>query len=311
MEIYGNLEALPAEPFEPVATLGNFDGVHRGHQAILSRLKTESERLQVPSMVITFNPHPRQFLRPDDPFAPLMNVKERLRRFWDLGIDHALVIPFDQDIAEMTAREFAEEILWEKLRVTAMYVGPYTQFGHNREGDVRYLESIGRELGFSVGAIQPIFVGGRPVSSSWAREAVAAGKLEEAARVLGRHFVIVGEVVEGDKRGRELGYPTANIIPEGTILPKYGVYAAWATLPDGTRKAAAVNLGLRPTFGGDRTVVEAHILGFEGDLYGSEIFLSLVHFIRPETRFTGPKQLKLQIRRDVIEVKRGLGLLKK
>jgi len=311
MQLYGKLEELPDTPLEPVATLGNFDGVHRGHQAILSKLMTEAERLQVPSMVITFHPHPRQLLRPRDPFLAIMSLKERLRRLWDLGIDHILVLPFDHDMAEMTAQEFVDEILWEKLRVTAMYVGPYTQFGHNREGDVKFLESAGRRLGFSVGEVAPIFLGGKRISSSWAREAVTSGQLDHAARILGRHFQLAGEVVEGDKRGRELGYPTANIVPAPTVLPKPGVYAAWATLPDGSRKAAAVNLGTRPTFDGSRPLIEAHILDHEGDLYGEELFLSLVSFVRPETKFNNAKQLRLQIRRDLVEVKRSLGLLKK
>lgn len=311
MEIYPNIEALPSKPIEPVATLGNFDGVHRGHQAILSRLKTESQRVGAPSMVITFNPHPRQVFEPASSFQPLMNIKERLRRFWDLGMDHVLVIPFDQDLAELTAREFVEDVLWERLRVTAMHVGPFVQFGHQREGDLKFLESEGRRLGFPVGSVEPFFVQGRRVSSSWARDAVERRQLSEAARVLGRHFTLAGTVIEGDKRGRELGFPTANILPEGCMIPGPGVYAAWVTLADGRRKAGAVNVGVRPTFEGDRVVVEAHILDFEGDLYGSEIFVEFVGYIRPETRFPGPKQLKLQIRRDVIEAKRLLGVLKK
>jgi riboflavin kinase/FMN adenylyltransferase len=311
MQLYGNLDELPDTPLEPVATLGNFDGVHRGHQAILSKLKMEAERLNVPSMVITFYPHPRQVLRPQEPFLPIMSLKERLRRLWDLGIDHILVLPFDHDMAELTAQEFVDEVLWEKLRVTAMYVGPYTQFGHNREGDVKFLESAGRRLGFSVGEVDPIYVSGKRVSSSWAREAVTSGQLDHAARILGRHFQLAGEVIEGDKRGREMGYPTANIAPSPTVLPRAGVYAAWATLPDGSRKAAAVNLGIRPTFDGQSPLIEAHILDYEGELYGEELFLSLMSYVRPETKFTNAKQLRLQIRRDLVEVKRSLGLLKK
>ena len=261
--------------------------------------------------MITFYPHPRQLLRPNEPFLPIMTLKERLRRLWDLGVDHILVLPFDHDMAEMTAQEFVDEILWEKLRVTAMYVGPYMQFGHNREGDIKFLESAGRRMGFSVGEVEPVFINGKRISSSWAREAVINGQLDHAARIMGRHFLLAGEVVEGDKRGREMGYPTANLHVSPTVLPKAGVYAAWATLPDGSRQAAAVNLGMRPTFDGDRPTIEAHILGFEGDLYGAELFLSLVSFIRPESRFNGAKQLSLQIRRDVVEVKRALGLLKK
>jgi len=308
MQMYQDIESLPKTPIEPVATIGNFDGVHRGHQAILAKLKEEGERLGAPTMVITFFPHPRQVLRPEDEFHAVMSLRERMRRLWDLGIDHTLVLRFDADMAELTATEFAEEILWDALKVRAMYVGRDMSFGHRREGDVRFLASQGRKLGFTVGLVEAIFSGGQPISSSRIRDLVLAGRMTEATRLLGRPHRVAGTVQEGDKRGRELGFPTANVSADGGMLPPNGVYAAWVTGPDEVRRRGVVNIGVRPTFKeGDAPVVEAHVLDFDGDLYGETLILELVDRIRAEVRFEGPAMLKRQIVRDVIEAKRLLG----
>ena len=313
MQMYSDLDALPAEPIEPVATMGNFDGVHRGHQAILARLQQEAARVGAPTMVITFFPHPRELLRPDADFEPIMSLKQRLEILWDLGVDHALVLPFDYDLAELTAREFIEEILWDALRVQAMYVGPDTAFGHNRSGDVRFLASEGRRLGFSVGTVDPIIAEGQRISSSWVRRAVKGGHLELAAHMLGRQHRLAGVIVQGHQRGRELGFPTANLLVEGGMLPPPGVYAAWAHRDDEERLGAVVNIGHRPTFEGEEAplTVEAHLLGFDAEIYGEPLSLALVRKIRDEAAFPTAKQLKMQIRRDVIEARRSLGMPRK
>ena len=308
MKIYASLDDLPKKPIEPVATMGNFDGIHRGHQAILARLKQESQRKGVPTMVITFNPHPHQVFRPDEQFSPIMNIKERLRRLWHLGIDHALVLPFTPDLYEMSAHEFTEEILWERLRVTAMYVGPYVRYGQGREGDLRMLESHGRQFGFTVGVVDPVSIQKRRVSSTLIRKLIESGNLEGTVRLLGRHHTLVGEVIKGDGRGRTIGVPTANIAMDGTILPPAGVYAAWVRCEDESRWPAAVNLGRRPTFGDVGSAIEAHLIGYKGDLYGQEIFISLVEHIRPEIAFPDAQTLKIQIKRDIKETKRILGV---
>ncbi len=309
MKMYSDIEALPATPIEPVATMGNFDGVHRGHQAILARVKQEAERIGAETMVITFHPHPRQVLRPEAPFHSIMSLRERMRRLWDLDIDHALVIPFNADTVDMTAREFCEDVLWDALKVQAMYVGRDTHFGKDRGGDVRYLASEGRRLGFHTGIVEPIFAGDRPISSSRIRAAILAGDLGEAARLLGRQHRAVGKVVEGDKRGRELGFPTANLETDGAMLPPNGVYAAWAHTEHGDKRhPAVVNIGVRPTFANPDAPatprVEAHLLGFEGDLYGQPLAVDFVDRIRPETRFETAQLLKRQIKRDAQEAKR-------
>ncbi len=313
MQMYPDLDALPDVPIEPVATIGNFDGVHRGHQAILARLQQEAARVGAPTMVITFFPHPRELLRPEDPFDSIMSLKQRLEILWDLGVDHVLVLPFDHDLAELTAREFIEEILWDALRVRAMYVGPDTAFGHNRSGDVRFLASEGRRLGFSVGVVDPIIAEGRRISSSWVRRAVQGGHLELAAHMLGRQHRVAGVVVQGHQRGRELGFPTANLLVDGGMLPPAGVYAAWAHKGEDERLGAVVNIGHRPTFEGEDAplTVEAHLLNFEGELYDEPLSLALVRKIRDEAAFPTAQQLKMQIRRDALEARRSLGLPRK
>lgn len=300
MEIHPSIEGLPEEPIQPVVTLGNFDGIHRGHQAILARIKEEARRLDAPTMVITFHPHPRQVLRPDHELQPLMTLKERLRVLWELDIDHALVIPFDHDFAEVTAQEFVDDVLWQRLRVRALYVGQDTAFGHGRSGDVGFLASEGRRRGFATGVVDPIYFEGRPISSSRVRGALMDGHLEQVTSMLGRHHMVVGAVVKGEARGREMGFPTANLFTENGALPTPGVYAVQAILPSGERHPAVLNIGTRPTFeqaGG--ITVEAHLLDFEGDLYGEELRLSVISRIRGEQTFSGPEQLVAQIQRDV------------
>lgn len=305
MKMYQDISALPKTPIEPVATIGNFDGVHRGHQSILATLKEESARIGAPTMVITFHPHPRQVLRPSDDFHAIMSLRERMRRLWDLGIDHALVLKFDEDLAELSATEFVEDILWRALKVRAMYVGRDMAIGHKREGDIRFLASKGRELGFNVGVVEPVFSDQKVISSSRIRGLILEGRMREATRLIGRPHRVAGTVVEGDKRGRELGFPTANVRSDGGMLPPHGVYAAWVTGADEVRRQGVVNIGVRPTFKeGDPPIVEVHLLDFEGDLYGQRLSVELVDHIRAESRFEGPALLKRQITRDVIEAKR-------
>ncbi|MEZ4265000.1 MAG: bifunctional riboflavin kinase/FAD synthetase [Myxococcota bacterium] len=306
MAIFRDVAELPRPPLEPVATLGNFDGVHRGHQSILARVREEASRREVPSMVITFDPHPGTLLRPEVPHRAIMSLEARLKRLSDLGVDHTLVLTFDHAMAEMSAEEFVQEILWDALHVRAMYVGPYTSFGRARGGDVRLLASIGRQLGYDVGEVEPVFVGGGRVSSSRVREAIAQSELSEAAQLLGRHHQVTGRVVPGDGRGRTIGVPTANLQTDGGLLPPNGVYAAWAMLPEG-RVPAVVNVGVRPTFGESGPVtVEAHLIGYRGDLYGQELSLAMVQRIRGEARFPDVDALVRQIAQDVKTAKRTL-----
>jgi riboflavin kinase/FMN adenylyltransferase len=308
MDVYFGIDKLPETPIEPIATLGNLDGVHRGHQVILSNLMQNAERVGAPTMVVTFQPHTRQVIRPQDDFRPLMTTLEKLRRLHEQGIDHVLVLPFAEGVQEMTAAEFVEEVLWEPLRVRTMYVGHDCAFGKDRVGDARYLTSEGRRLGFHVGLVEPLIVSGGRVSSSRIRAAVAAGDLELANRLLGRDHIVSGSVVRGFQKGRELGFPTANIHDEGITLPPNGVYAGWAVLEDGTKHGAVLNIGVRPTFGGDKLQIEVHLFNFDGNLYGQELRVALRHRLRSEVEFGDVEALKNQVRRDAAEARKLLGI---
>lgn len=310
MRTFRAVEDLPSPPIEPVATMGNFDGLHRGHQALLGRLREEAARLDAPTMVITYHPHPRSVLRPEEPFHQIAPLSERLRILEELSIDYALVIPFDEDFAELTATEFVEEILWDALRVRAMYIGPNTAFGYKRGGDPSFLASEGQRLGFAVGVVDPIFHRGRRIASSWVREAILRGDMEMAARLLGRHHGVSGEVVRGDERGRELGMPTANLHPEpGHLVPPPGIYATWVRLDDGRRLPAATSIGYRPTFDtGEEITFEVHVLGLDEDLYGRRLDVGLVRRLRDELRFEHVAALKRQMNQDVEETRRVLGV---
>ena len=310
MKVYFGIDQLPETPLEPIATLGNLDGVHRGHQVILSQLVQEAERVGTSTMVITFEPHTRRVLRPEEDFRALMTTTEKLRRFYEQGIQHVLVLPFAEGIAEMTAAEFVEEVLWEPLRVRSMFVGPDCAFGKDRVGDSRFLTSEGRRLGFHVGLIDPLVIGYSRVSSSGIRDTVSRGDLESANRLLGRDHVISGTVMRGYRRGRELGFPTANIQDEKLCLPPNGVYVGWAMLEDGTKHGCMLNIGMRPTFGGESLSIEAHLFNFQGDLYGQEVRVALRVRLRNEVAFSDVEALKNQLRRDAVEAKKILGIKK-
>jgi len=310
MNVYWSVDQLPETPIEPIATLGNLDGVHRGHQVILSRLVQESERTGNPTMVITFQPHTRKVLRPQEEFRPLMTTTEKLRRLYELGIQHVLVLPFADGIAEMTAVEFIDEILWEPLRVKSMFVGPDCQFGKGGVGDLRLLSSEGRRLGFHVGQIDKLQLGGARISSSLVRDAVAHGDLEGANRMLGHDLIVSGTVLRGFRMGRELGFPTANIRDEGTLLPPHGVYAGMATLQDDSQHGCMLNIGMRPTFGGSALSIEAHLFNWEGNIYGQELRVAVRARLRAEVAFPDADALKAQLRRDAVEARKVLGIKK-
>lgn len=308
MDVYFGIDKLPETPIEPVATLGNLDGVHRGHQVILSHLVQYASRTGSPTMVVTFEPHTRKVIKPDDDFRPLMTTLEKLRRLSEHGIDHVLVLPFASGISEMSAAEFVEEVLWEPLRVRTMYVGDDCAFGKDRIGDARYLSSEGRRLGFHVGLVDALAVAGGRVSSSRIRAALAKGNLEVANRLLGRDHVVSGTVMRGFRKGRELGFPTANIHDEGITLPPNGVYVGWAMCEDGSKHGAMVNIGIRPTFGGESLQIEAYLFNFDGNLYGQELRVALRQRIRSEIAFGDAEALKNQLRRDAAEARKLLGI---
>lgn len=297
----------PEEPIgEPTsATIGNFDGVHLGHRAILKSVKDAALAKGLSSCVITFHPHPQKVLRNID-VPLLMPMRERLRLLEKEGIDAAACYTFTKEIAAMTAREFVTDILVGNLKVRHLIVGPDFSFGNKREGNAGMLRELGAELGFETEVAPPVLVGGEVISSTAIRNLLRAGDMKKAATFLGYRFYIEGRVVEGEKRGRQIGYPTANLDTDWEILPKEGVYATRAVI-GGEKRDSITNIGYRPTFGDSKLLIETHIFDFQQIIYGKRISIEFVERIRDEKRFDGIDSLVAQIRNDVLKVKEVLG----
>ena len=292
-----------------VVTIGNFDGVHLGHRALIGSAVAEGERHGVPVTALTFDPHPAAVLRPDAVPPALQSIDERIATLRAHGCDHVEVLAFDAALAARTPEEFVAELLVELLGAVAVVVGENFRFGAGAAGDVGLLRRLGAEHGFSVEAVGLVETGDGPVSSSAIRALLATGDLEAVERGLGRPFTLAGEVVRGEGRGRTIGVPTANVaLDEGRALPADGVYACWATPEGQERVPAVVNIGWRPTFDGTSRTVEAHLL-VDGapDLYGASLGLAFVARIRGEERFDGPEALVARIREDVAAAQQLLG----
>jgi riboflavin kinase/FMN adenylyltransferase len=294
------------------ATWGNFDGVHLGHQALLGCLTAKARSLGLPAAVITFDPHPLDFFSPGSAPRALTCTADKLAMLARLGVDYALVLPFNASFAGQSPEEFARETLVRSLRVKALVLGHDLGFGRRREGGFELLRRLGADYGFSVeraptvGAPSGCEVPG-PVSSTAVREAIRAGALEQAAAMLGRRHSVCGAVQRGAGRGGPLlGFPTANIDPGPLLLPPRGVYACLAKT-DTALCPAAANLGLNPSFDHGREVLEAHLLDFAGDLYDKELRLYFLRFLRPERKFASPEELKRQIALDAAEARRIAG----
>lgn len=298
-------------PFrESVVTFGNFDGVHLGHRAILARLAEAAHHHAAESVVALFDPHPVQVLRPDKAFHQITTIPTRLALLEQQGVDAALVIPFGPAIHTMEAEDFIDGVLGRLLGARHVVLGGDSRFGHGRRGDLAMLASRGGALGFQVELVPPVDVDGERISSSAVRHAVLAGDVAHAARMLGRPHTLTGPVVPGDGRGRLIGFPTANVAAEETLLPLPGVYEARLQLladdgaPDGPEHLAVVNVGRRPTFGERELTVEAHVLDATLDLYDRRVAVPLVSRIREERRFPGVEALVAQIGLDVQETRR-------
>ena len=299
MKVVRSLEK-PEQLFEQgFVTLGNFDGVHLGHQEILRQLASLAHNAGGASILITFDPHPVAVLAPQKAPAQLISIEEKIRRLENSDIDGLLIIPFDEEFAKMEAEDFIEEVLIGMLDVEHLVVGPECRFGHNRRGSRHMLDAFGQEQGFSVEAIEPVIYKDEKISSSRIRKAIAQGNVEEGAEMLGRPHRVEGTVVEGDKRGRTIGFPTANL--EATprmLVPARGVYRGW--FEKGPSKyPCVINIGVRPTFDTDALTVEAHILDFDEDLYGAFVALEFVERLRDEMKFESVEALIQQIQDDV------------
>ncbi len=297
MKVYRGLEQYPADAPAVVATVGNYDGVHLGHQAILRALVAEARRRRLPALVVSFEPHPLAVLAPERKPALLQTPRQKLEALEAAGADAVLIQRFDRSLAACSAEGFIREVLGARLRLAALFVGENFRFGRGQEGDVSLLRRLGEALGFAVHAVRAVTVDGERVSSTRIREAVRAGRVREAARLLGRPFAVEGSVVPGAGRGGPLGFPTANLEADNELLPARGVYITEA-LALAARYGSVTNVGVRPTFGGSSLVVEAHLLGFEGHLSGERMELRFLERLRDERRFASPAELADQIARD-------------
>ena len=279
--------------------VGAFDGVHRGHQAVIGQAREAAERLGVPLGVVSFDPHPRRYFQPEAAPFRLMTRGQMARALGDLGVDLLYLLPFDAEMAAMTEAAFARQVLAEGLGVRHVAVGFDFTFGKGRSGSPALLRGYGEEMGFSVSVSERVDdADGLKLSSSAVREALKAGDMERTGAILGRPFAIEGEVIHGDKRGRTIGVPTANISLGGYMRPAYGVYATRTRLPDGRVFDGVANLGVRPMFPTDDPLLEVWLFGFDGDLYGQTVETDLVAFLRGEMAFDGLDALKEQIDRD-------------
>lgn len=305
MEIYRDPSACPQGHDGFAATIGMYDGVHLGHRAVIGAAQDTGRRLGVPTAVVTFEPHPARILRPESAPRLLTTLEQKLELLAAAGVDATVVVPFDHDRASETPEEFVERVLVECLRARAVVVGQDFHFGKDRTGNVAVLGELGARFGFEVGGV-PLLP--RPdgtvesVSSTSIRRVLADGDIDTANRLLGRAHEVRGRVAHGDERGRTIGFPTANVeVSNELAMPADGVYAGWYVRPDGSRHACAVNLGRRPTFyeSADHSLLEAHLLDFDGSLYGEEARVRFVSRLRAETRFDGIDALRAQLARDI------------
>jgi riboflavin kinase / FMN adenylyltransferase len=285
--------------------LGNFDGVHLGHQAVLRRAVEEGRRREARVVAATFEPHPRAVLAPGEQPKLLTTLELRREVLLSYGADEVWAIRFDRELSRKSPEEFVRDVLVGEIGAEAVVVGENFRFGYRAAGDVGDLERCMRSLGGDAYAVAVRSEDGKGgISSTRIRELVAGGEVEEAARLLGRPYVLRGEVVVGDRRGRSIGFPTANVLPDpAVVIPARGVYAGFVRVGKDVY-AAATNVGVAPTFEGREDRVEAYLLDFEGDLYGRVVDVSFLRRIRPEEKFSGVEELRAQIARDVEEARR-------
>lgn len=286
--------------------LGNMDGVHLGHAAVLRA--AHAARPAAPLAALTFEPHPREHFRPEDPPFRLTLLPAKARALGAAGAASVYAVPFDSALAAMPAEAFVEEVLHRGFGAVHLACGADFAFGHRRGGDVGTLAGMAEARGIGLSVVPPVVDSGGPISSTRIRRALQDGYPERAAAMLGRPWEVRGEVVHGDKLGRELGWPTANLWMRRLVEPARGVYAAVVVLPDGREVPGVANIGRRPTLGGDpETRLEVHLFDFSGDLYGQEIGVRLVRFQRPDARFNGLEELKAAIAADADAARLALG----
>lgn len=296
---------------ETTLTVGTFDGIHAGHRVLVNTVLRLASEKGGRSVIVTFDPHPREIINPGSTGIKLLSsLEERCELLSDMGVDEMIVIPFDRDFSLLTSEQFIKEIIWQKIGVSNFVIGYDHHFGRDRSGTISTVERMGRELGYESHVVSRQEVGDKTVSSTAIRKAIQEeGDMELAAKFLERFYILNGNVVHGAKRGKSLGFPTANVQPENRakVIPKNGVYAVWVRTGMQYYQGM-MNIGRKPTFGGTQVSMEVHIIDFDKDIYGKNIQVQFVSRIRDEQKFDGPDQLVNQIRADREAV---LKLLKK
>jgi riboflavin kinase / FMN adenylyltransferase len=313
MQIFRQLAEMPSNYGPTIATIGNFDGVHRGHQWVISEVVARARALGIPSIAITFDPHPARIIRPESSQPLITPLTEKLQLLAATGIDAVLVLPFTKDLSQMSARAFATEVLQQALHVTELHEGENFRFGYHAEAGVNNLEALGRELGFNVRVYAPQTIRGHAISSSAIRKSVVEGNVGRVRALLGRPFAITGTPASGRGYGTRYTVPTINLAPYAELLPANGVYITTLTIGEGASAEtfeAVTNVGNRPTFGADSFTVESHLLNFHPIALDEHTPLTLTFLrrLRAETRWPNPEALREQIGRDVAKAKRYFSL---
>jgi riboflavin kinase/FMN adenylyltransferase len=296
-----------------VATVGNYDGVHRGQRAVLDRAVARARALGVPSVLVTFDPHPLQVLAPESAPPRIVTPRQREKLLEEAGLEVLLVLSFTAELAAMPAEEFVGDLLVGRLAAREVYVGSRFAFGRGRAGNLALLQRMGAELGFEAVGVPEVLHGGEPISSSRIRRAITEGNVADAAELLGRPFALTGKIVRGDRMGKRLGWPTVNLAPEGELQPFEGVYATRIFFPSFPATFDSVtNIGTRPTvYENYQRVIESHILDFRSDVYGEPIELQFFKRLRDEMLFPSVMALSSQIRRDVEATREYFALLRR
>lgn len=299
---------IPDQLRGSILALGNFDGFHPGHQAVVGRAIARAFHERRPAIVATFDPHPVRFFKPDAPPFRLTTLDQRERLFAHAGADAMLVFEFGDELRSTSAEDFITGLLGRRIGAAGVVTGDDFTFGKMRGGNVELLRTLGAEQGIVAEAVAPVLLGEVRISSGRIREALEAGDTGLATKLMSRDFAIEGVVQGGDKRGRELGYPTANIVLGDYQRPRYGIYAVRVTLRDGSEHPGVANLGVRPTFDPPTELLETHLLDFQGDLYGQKIEVALHAFIREEKKFESLDDLVAEMRADEAQARHLLAL---
>ena len=300
MKVVHSLSELQPAPNAACVAIGMFDGVHLGHQQVIRQTVTDAHQHEATSLCVTFDRHPATIVNPSSAPRLIQSLPQRLAAIETLDIDATLLLEFNESLRHVAAADFIENLQHGLGDIKSICVGAKFVFGHDRQGDVEFLRTLGGQSGFRVHGLAAVALDSKTISSTRIRDAVRDGRLDDAGQMLGRTFAIEGTVIEGERQGRELGFPTANLDTDGLVLPPNGVYAAHARLGEETHRAV-LNIGLRPTLASPEPAlqVEAHLLDFNGELYGQALEIELVERLRDEQRFGSTDELATQITRDI------------